>query len=126
MISGGGILDLQTGATTPIEGVTIFRDVRQYSSLLIANGDGDTDCLDPCTIDTGEELCRGFYVRFARDNLVTRAHDVIGAEYVPAQNNDDLYIPSPDGAYLAVAVGSGLIGSDGPTGITLKRLPSPP
>ena len=65
------------------------------------------------------------YERLARDDLATGGGDTIAAETVQALNNSDLFAVSPNGAWLAVAAGSGVIGEASSTAITVKHL-SPP
>jgi hypothetical protein len=56
----------------------------------------------------------------------TGARQVVAAETVTAGNNSDLFAVSADGAWLAVAAGSGIIGDPStPPSITVKHL-SPP
>jgi hypothetical protein len=50
---------------------------------------------------------------------------VVAAETVDAGNNSDLFAVSADGAWLAVAAGSGVIGDASSPAITVKQLAPP-
>jgi hypothetical protein len=119
------VIDLATGATTKLPGLGQVDALSGTPAPTFAYGWGEVECLGPYTNDVGDALCDGVYNGLFRDDLGTGAHDRIAAETVQALNDDDLFAVSPDGAWLAVAAGSGVIGEASSTAITVKHL-SPP
>ncbi len=118
------VIDLQTGAATKLTGLSQV-DALPGTAPTFAYGWDTGDCLDPYTSEAGDSLCEGAYRRIARADLATGMHDVIAAESVKAGNDADLFAVSPDGAWLAVAAGSGVIGEASSTAITVKHLAPP-
>jgi hypothetical protein len=119
------VIDLATGATMKLPGLGQVDALSGTPAPTLAYGWGDLACLGPYTDDAGDALCDGEYEGLSRDDLRTGAHDVIAAETVQRLNNSDLFAVSPDGAWLAIAAGSGVIGEASSTAITVKHL-SPP
>jgi len=119
------VIDLATGAATKLTGLGQVDALSGTPAPTLAYGWGELECLGPYTNDAGDALCDGVYDGLFRDDLGTGAHDPIAAETVQALNNSDLFAVSPDGAWLAVAAGSGVIGEAPSTAITVKHL-SPP
>lgn len=121
------VADLMTGTTTTLAGMIQVDAVSGTPDPVFAYGWGNEDCLHPYTVaDTGDHACEGFFYRLSRDDLSTGARQVVAAETVEAGNNADSFSVSADGAWLAVAAGSGIIGeASTPPTITVKHL-SPP
>ena len=125
MILSNQVVALATGATTKLPGLAQVDALSGTPAPTLAYGWGKMECLGPYTDDAGDALCDGVYDGLFRDDLATGAHDRIAAETVQALNNSDLFAVSPDGAWLAVAAGSGVIGEASSTAITVKHLSSP-
>jgi len=125
VIVANQVIDLATGATTKLTGLGQVDALSGAPAPTLAYGWGEVECLGPYTNDVGDALCDGVYDGLFRDDLGTGARDRIAAETVQALNNSDLFAVSPDGAWLAVAAGSGVIGEASSTAITVKHL-SPP
>ena len=126
VIVANQVIDLATGATTKLTGLGQVDALSGAPAPTLAYGWGEVECLGPYTNDVGDALCDGgVYDGLFRDDLGTGARDRIAAETVQALNNSDLFAVSPDGAWLAVAAGSGVIGEAPSTAITVKHL-SPP
>lgn len=125
VLADADVIDLQGGSSLRLAGVGRVDALSSSQGRVLAYGWGDVDCLDPHTEPELGQVCSAFYYRLSRDDVSTGAHDVVAAEVVERDNNVDTAVPSPDGARLAVAAGSGLLVGQARTSIKLKRLSLP-